>query len=126
MVAAPKPKGNLMMNRFGKIAAFALSVGLLAGASAKAADANVAIERVTVFYGDLDLAKPAGAKLLLTRIKLAANQVCGGRPSVLQLGAMGNFTACMKTAMDDAVTRLGNVQVAALYGYPVEQVASRN
>jgi UrcA family protein len=115
-----------MTNRFGKIAPFALSVGLLAGASANAADANVAVNSIPVFYGDLDLAKPAGAKLLFTRMKSAANQVCGGRPNIRQLEQMDDFEACIKTAMDDAVAHLGNAQVAALYGFPLEQVASRN
>jgi UrcA family protein len=114
------------MNRSGKIALFALSVTLLGSASARAADANVAVNRVSVFYGDLDLSKQAGAKLLLARIKTAATEACGGRPDSREIAQMDNFQSCMRMAMDSAVTRLGNAKVAELYGHPIEQLATRN
>ena len=114
------------MNHSGKIALFALSVTLLGSTSVQAADTDVEVNRVSVFYGDIDLSKQAGAKLLLARIKTAANEACGGRPDSREVAQMENFQSCMKAAMDGAVTRLGNARVAELYGHPIKQLATRN
>ena len=114
------------MNRFSQTAILALSVCLLGGFSAQAGENNVLVDRVSVFYGDLDLSREAGAEVLFTRIRHAADEACGGKPDNRDIAALESYRTCTKTTMDSAITRLGNARVAALHGQAIERTASSN
>ncbi len=114
------------MNTLLKVAAFAVTLGMLAGHSARAEDASsVAVKTVSVFYGDLDLAKQSGAHIFLSRVKAAADQACGGRPDIRDLAALDRFADCMQDATDSAMaSRPGSTAMAALDGRTLRQLAS--
>ncbi len=38
---------------------------------------------MTIGYGDLDVSHEAGARALLSRITVAAREVCGGQPAIV-------------------------------------------
>ncbi len=116
------------MNRFGKVAAFAISFGLLGGllggASAMAGENTIVVDKVSVAYGDLNLSSQAGNQVLLARVRSAAALACGGRPDTRDIKGMTRFQTCAKDALDSAVTRIGAPKLAALYGLNVQKVAS--
>lgn len=97
-------------------------LGTLAASGAMSSSARAydetSISRV-VRFGDLDITKPAGAKVLYRRIQAAAQQVCAAPLS----GTLDGITAeraCAKTAIDNAVRQVNSEQLTALrFGSPV-------
>jgi UrcA family protein len=68
----------------------------------------------TVHLGDLDLGSAAGARVAATRIRLAADYVCGGD---LLLGRMSDdFIPCRHAAIDRALASLHAPLVSAALG----------
>jgi UrcA family protein len=72
---------------------------------AMTAGAQESLPSKTVRYGDLDISRPEGAKVLYQRIRAAARDVCelsiGGDP-VLHIAQR----ACLDTAIDNAVRKV--------------------
>jgi UrcA family protein len=89
----------------------AATLSILAVAPAAAEEA-----RVTVTYGDLDIASPAGAETLVHRLHKGVEAACG-RVESRDLKVMAAQAACKDAAMTDAVAQLSEkgAQVAALY-----------
>ena len=108
-----------------KNAAFAISVCLSGMAGAHAGQEYSAEPQLVVGYGDLDVSRQSGARILIARISVAASQVCGGLPDGRELARTAMYHACMRRAMDDAVARVGSPMVNSLYGSPNSQFASR-
>src|SRR5277367_1455885 len=79
--------------------------------TARAADEGLPSKRVS--YADLDISKPAGAKVLYRRIVKAANEVCqvSGFES---LGAAQLTKRCVDHAIDNAVKDVGSPALSAL------------
>ena len=75
-----------------------------------AAGAEVRSERVS--FSDLNLDHPSGARALLLRIRGAAQRVCGPDEGI---HADGGFKACVRGAVDRAVTELDNPLVSSLH-----------
>jgi len=69
---------------------------------------------VTVKYGDLDIASPAGAQVLLRRIETAANTACGGAPDIRQLNEWASFEACRRSAVARAVVAVDSPMLTAM------------
>jgi UrcA family protein len=81
-------------------------------ATAIAADDALPTRRVS--YADLDISKPAGAKVLYRRIEAAARDVCGfDTSSVLRPTAQNR--ACITQAVDVAVKRVNSVALSELH-----------
>jgi UrcA family protein len=78
--------------------------------------------QVEVFYGDLNLNNPAGAQMMLGRIKQAAIRVCGGsKPSIHDMRDRRTFRDCVERATNDAVRQLNAPLVTALHtGRPAD------
>ena len=95
------------MNTFAIKALAAASLSLLAIAPAAAQEVRVAVP-----YGDLDIASPAGAAELATRLQTGIEVACA-RPDTRELKAMAAWTTCKDTAMAGAVEQLAR-QGAAL------------
>ena len=91
---------------------FAL-VSALAVLGASPALADEAARSIKVGYADLDISTEAGASTLLTRIRSAARQVCGYYGSTVVDKAIWN--SCFKHAVGDAVGKVNNPQLTALY-----------
>ncbi len=80
-------------------------------ATARAADAGLPTR--TVSYADLDISKPAGAKVLYHRIKAAANEVCGYGMSG-DMGSAGRHYDCVQASIDKAVKDVDSPALSAL------------
>jgi len=67
----------------------------------------------TVHFGDLNIAKPAGAKVLYARIRAAAREVCeiSTRGDPIMKPAMNR---CIETAIDKAVRGVNAPELTAL------------
>lgn len=63
---------------------------------------------VTVKYADLDLAKPADAETLYTRLQSAAQKVCRGEVSAF-------YSDCRAIAMDEAVEGVRSPLLSAVH-----------
>jgi UrcA family protein len=77
--------------------------------TARAADDALPSRRVS--YADLDISKPAGAKVLYRRIAAAAEQVCGNEGR-RDLETMTRNRACIDQAIATAVTRVNSAALS--------------
>jgi UrcA family protein len=105
----------------GRIAAASRHVALvaLAGAaafasatSAHAGDASVRERAIS--YSDLNLAKPADAAVLYSRLRNAADTVCG-EYDIRALRDTQQHAACAARALSDAVARVNDSALTALH-----------
>lgn len=69
---------------------------------------------IQVSYAGLDLSSPAGAEILYRRLKGAAEHVCGSVNS-RQPSQSARWSVCYNKALSDAVAKLDQLQVTALY-----------
>jgi UrcA family protein len=90
-------------------------------ATARSADAGLPTQRVS--YADLDISKPAGAKVLYGRIVAAANRVCGFDGS-RDLATMRWVQACTSRAIDNAVRDVDSPALSALHPGSTTHLAS--
>jgi UrcA family protein len=88
----------------------ALTLGTLQ-ATARATDTGLPSERVS--YADLDISKPAGAKVLYRRIVAAANRVCSVNGYTYKLTQNG-ARECTNHAIDMAVKDVGSPALSEL------------
>jgi len=80
-----------------------------------AADESSTVSEI-VKYGDLDVSKPQGAATLYRRIVLAAKDVCGQRDAAsFDLTFRARLEACVHKATADAVTKVGQPELFAIY-----------
>jgi UrcA family protein len=77
-----------------------------------------------VHFDGLDLASPAGAKVLYHRIQAAAREVCTPAPA-RDLAAEAAEHACIETAVDQAVRQVNSVQLTELRFGTALRVASK-
>jgi UrcA family protein len=79
--------------------------------TARAADDGLPSKRVS--YADLDISKPAGAKVLYGRIVAAAQQVCA-LSGYRDLGTMQRVNGCVDRAINNAVKQVDSPALSAL------------
>ena len=90
--------------------------------TARAAGDGLPSKRVS--YADLDISKPAGAKVVYTRIVKAANEVC--RSTWFDsFGAAQTVNGCINYAIDNAVKDVGSPAFSALRPNSVIHYASK-
>lgn len=89
--------------------------------TAQAADEALPSKRVS--YADLDISKPAGAKVLYGRIVRAAKQVCQ-LSGFQSFGAAQMVNRCIDHAIDNAVKDVGSPALSALRPNTLIHVAS--
>src|SRR3954470_13918382 len=77
----------------------------------------------SVYYGDLDLSRPAGLQALLGRIKQASSRVCEGDTS--QQRWADDRKACMQKAITKAIDDLGLPAMRDLAMSRSDRVAGR-
>jgi len=70
--------------------------------------------RVTVKYADLNVSNPQAAAALYSRIRTAAKRVCS-RYDGHSISAMMEKDACVDKAIVDAVTKINNSVLTAVY-----------
>ena len=100
----------------GLIATAIFSALALSFAAVCAADDSTNPPSATVKYGDLNLSNPQGAAALYSRIVGAAHEVCRSfeidsrNPMFVQA-----LNACVHKAIADAVTKVGQPELFAIY-----------
>jgi UrcA family protein len=95
---------------------WAATVCVLSG-PAKADD--LPLPTKTVQFGDLDISKSEGAKVLYRRIQAAAHEVCGGSIPY-GLSASGVQHTCIDKAIDGAIKNVNSVALTQVrFGSPV-------
>jgi UrcA family protein len=108
----------------GLIAAAILSALASSFAAVSTAADNQETTSQTVKYGDLDVSSPQGAAKLYGRIVRAAENVCGKRdiPSH-DLYFRASVRDCVKKSIADAVTKVGQPELLAVYNSKNRQSA---
>jgi UrcA family protein len=96
-----------------------LSAGLAVALPAAAADPSVRVSSQAVPVYDLDLRKTADVTVLLGRIRSTAHQVCGAEG----YGRIGDLSACLNAATAEAVARINQPALTALYRREAPPVA---
>ena len=78
---------------------------------------NTETVSVVVKYGDLNVSNPEGAATLYRRIAAAASTVCGPyeTDSWRRGSSPASVNACVHKAIADAVTKVGQPQLVAIY-----------
>jgi UrcA family protein len=104
------------VHTFRVIALSLLAASALAASTPASAQSPSDPVRVTVSYGDLNIDRPKGAKVLIHRIQTAANLACGGAPDARVLAEQANFDACRRRAIATAVTAVGSPTLSAMAG----------
>jgi UrcA family protein len=95
-----------------------LTLSVLCATACLASTATVSarpndVPRVTVYYGDLNLQRPAAVASLYRRIERAAKRVCA-RPNARDLGQVYAARKCTAEAIDRAVVGI-NMPTLAQY-----------
>ena len=67
-----------------------------------------------VRYGDLNLATDSGARILLQRIRFAADTVCPAADN-RDVGQVAAHNRCVRVTTASAVQHVGNARLAAVY-----------
>lgn len=86
-----------------------LTVLAFAALLASPAQAQSRQTSVKVFYGDLDLSKPAGMQTLKNRLRVASVQVCGDSRGALRVGT-GDPARCAQDAVANALAAIAKPQ----------------
>ena len=95
------------------VMASALAAGF---ATICAAAETTDVPQVVVKFGDLDLSAPQGANKLYSRLAAAAQEVCkSSAVDSRNLGARARVNACLHKAIADAVTKVGQPELFAIY-----------
>lgn len=95
---------------------FASALALAAGVPS--AHAQPEQRQIAVRYADLDISRPAGAEVLIDRIRLVARSVCGAEADIRDIARFRAQTTCQHEAMETAIRSLHSPLVAKLYGKP--------
>ena len=82
---------------------------LLASPLSAQAQSRTEQTSIKVFYGDLDLSKPAGMQTLQRRLRVASVQVCGDSRSALRIN-IDNQAHCARDAVANALAAIGQPQ----------------
>ena len=68
-----------------------------------------------VHFGDLNLSTDAGVQTLYKRIKIAARTVCNESEVAGDGRALSHYWACYDKAVADAIGKVNNTQLTAMY-----------
>ena len=105
----------------------AFGVLALATCAGNAANPGITTTQIVVSYDDLDLSHAAGAQTLMSRLRTASKQVCGGMPTLADLTMMSRYNVCYNDAMSGAVAQVNSPLVTQLYAQlePKPAIASQ-
>ena len=101
---------NIKQIALATVAALGVSVAV----GAYAGEPADGVPTRTVRYADLDLGTQAGVATLYNRIRLAAEEVCGGVGSP-ELARAAVAKACVDRAIAGAVHGVNNARLASVY-----------
>ena len=101
-------KPNLRMKYYTAILSAFGTASMCTLTTAPAGAAEQAVPTRTVRFDDLDITKPAGAKILYDRIKEAAAEVCQLPTSWEPLSMLVVQRNCVQKAIDNAVMKVNS------------------
>lgn len=105
---------------------FAICAATASAAPARADEMGTQTNSIVVSYADLDIHSTAGAKTLISRIKVASRRVCGDRPWAEHLREVARYKTCIQDAMSGAVAQAPSMVVQSEYFVQKQQqVAAR-
>ena len=93
-----------------------LAAALAISGYASASTTTTEIPSVVVKYGDLDLSTRTGVASLHSRLRMAAQTVCGGLQSRV-LGLREEYDRCVKDAITQSVASVGNQNLSQFHRY---------
>ena len=104
------------MKTMRQLVALACTCGLLSGVTAVAAAPTEEVE-VRVPYGDLDIQRPGGAKVLYERMQHAAARACsyGSYRELGSLRRVHEAELCYDEMLEKLVTKIDSDEVRALH-----------
>jgi UrcA family protein len=115
---------RLLLSCLGVSAALVVALVAISGVARSAEPSSFdASSSVHVGYGDLNLASSAGAQAMLSRIRSAANEVCGGQLDRRVIGEPAAFERCRADTVNRTVGRLDAPMVTALNDRIGRQIA---
>ena len=80
-----------------------------------AADTGADVRAKTVQFEDLKLSSPAGAEVLLHRIRVAASEVCEQPQGRRDLSQKAKEKSCISASVERAVRQIDNAYLTASY-----------
>jgi len=101
----------------------ALAVMTAIGGAASPSWSQPDPDRVTVRVpvGDLDLATERGADVALSRIRNAAQDICGARPTPMEIARLAQHRQCMNVTVGTAVASANLPMLTAALTRTTEQ-----
>jgi UrcA family protein len=96
----------------------------LCGLQATAGAPDPSLRQQRVSFADLDISKPAGAKVLYSRIKAAAYKVCTIN-GYQDMAAMQRVNRCIDVAINNAVKEVDSPALSALRPSSMIHLASQ-
>lgn len=101
---------NIRTHKLMQCAVLSFVLAVVPGISAAATAVSMIGENtVKVSFADLDLSKPAGAKALYQRLRIAADKACGLQVGLREVIDVTNMKqTCAETALVDAVRNIDN------------------
>jgi UrcA family protein len=125
MTTVAKQPGENVMQSFSRksrtlvtMIALAATAGIASTAQAQAQAAHPAqasYDDVVVTYSDLNLDSAAGLKVLYARLEAAAERACGNEPASHSLQRKAQFRACVDSALNRAIDKVGGDRLQALH-----------
>ncbi len=109
-------ESNLVKKLLTVSAIFVLGIATITSAATQVDDEGHEIVRVS--YGDLDVSKDAGVRVLYARIKGAADRACGGRSTVQEAGsleAVRAYKKCYDSVSSKLVAKANNTELSKLH-----------
>jgi UrcA family protein len=100
--------------RFGTVIATLILGALATGVAAVNAAEDSDIPKIVVKYDDLNVSAPQGAAVLFRRIRRAGETLCGSLAGG-GLGPKMRMNACVQNAIAEAVTKVNQPQLFAIY-----------
>lgn len=121
---------NKQLKRFIRVTGIGLGLSLAAlSGSGQAAETQAAgrtvTQSVTLSYGDLNLADPAGAEALYARIEGAARRVCAPEPDMRDLTLRRDWHQCRTDAVDNAVAEIRHPALEQVHATRTGRLADR-
>jgi UrcA family protein len=104
------------------IATIAVTAGLMLSATAAQAADDVEVTNIRVQFADLNPDSRHDAHELYKRLSGAANIACGDQAELVDISEMRDIEACRQKAIEDAVARIHQPRLTAVYDkhYPKE------
>ena len=81
-------------------------------------------KQMAVNYADLNISRPTGAEVLITRMRAAAAQACGPAPDIRDLVMSQIYRQCIAESVDRAVASVNSPMVTEVYSGKSTQVAA--